>query len=110
MTCDRVELEHNSLFEAVLIYKDSHNVPVDLTGSVDDADFTIGDGDSNDIWVGSVSTGYMTPDYPNGSFTLLIPESVIDTFDFERARFRFRVKWITKGWQSIGDGDVIFND
>lgn len=110
MTCQTLELERNSLFEATFIYKDSNQVPVDLTGLVNDADFTIHDGNGTDLWVGSVTSTHITPTYGVGQFALLIPESVIDTLTFSRAKFRFRIKWITKGWQSLGDGDVIFDD
>jgi hypothetical protein len=110
MTCELLKLERNSLFEATLAYKDSNNVPVDLSGSASNADFTIHDGQGTNLWVGSVTTGEITADYPNGSFVLLIPEVDVDDFDFDRAKYRFRIDWITKGWQSVADGDVIFDD
>jgi len=109
-TCEPLRLERNSIFESTFLYKDSYRVPVDLTGLVNDADFTISDDQGVDLWVGSVTSGEITPLYDEGRFELLISELVIDEFDFNRAKYRFRIKWISKGWQSLGDGDVIFDD
>lgn len=110
MTCQPLKLERNSIFESSFVWKDSNSVPIDLTGLADGADFTIHDGLGVELWVGSVASLHITPFYSEGRFDLLIPELVIDDFEFNRAKYRFRIKWITKGWQSLGDGDVIFDD
>lgn len=110
MNCEPLRLERESIFEAVFVYKDSNRVPVNLTGLVDDADFTISDGMGNTLWQGSMTSTHITATLAEGKFSLLIPEAVIDGFGFDRAKYRVRIKWITKGWQSLGDGDVIFDD
>lgn len=110
MTCEPLRLERDSLFEATFVYKDSNRVPVDLTGLVNDADFTISDGLGNMLWQGSMTSTHITATLAQGRFDLLIPETIIDGFDFDRAKYRIRIKWISKGWQSLGDGDVIFDD
>lgn len=110
MSCDPLRLERDSIFEAVFVYKDSNRVPVNLTGLIDDADFTISDGLGNTLWQGSMTSTHITATLAEGKFELLIPEIVIDDLEFDRAKYRVRIKWITKGWQSLGDGDVIFDD
>lgn len=109
MAEDLLRLKRDSLFEAAFIYKDSYGAPVDLTGLVDDADFTVLYG-SESLLVKSLTLGGVTADLDQGRFDLLILEDDIDTLTFQSADFRFRIHWIDKGWQTLGDGRVIFDD
>lgn len=104
-----LQINRKSLFEATFIYKDSNNVPVDLTGLVNDAEFRIYDGDT-DIYTASVVSGQITPTLAQGRFDLLIPEAAVNLFTFRRAEFQFRLSWTSKGWQEIGEGDVILDE
>lgn len=109
MTCQpSLTLQRQSLFEATFIYKSSDNVAIDLSGQVDDADFTIYG--YTDLWVGSVTLADITASYGVGQFTLLIPEADIDLLTFKQARYRFRIHWIVKGWQTLANGVVIFDE
>ena len=109
MTCESLTIPRESLFEATFIYKDPMGVPINLTGLVDNAEFTLISGDVI-LWTGTVLSGDVTPVLSEGRFDLLIPEADLDLLDFSRASFRFRLHWITKGWQSLATGTVIFDD
>lgn len=109
MSCATLTLNRRSLFEATFIYKDPSGVPIDLTGLVDDAEFILYDGDFT-ILVSSMAENDITATLAEGRFDLLIPQPDVDLLDFRKARFQFRIRWITKGWQELGDGEVILDD
>lgn len=109
-TCEpSLLLKRQSLFEATFVYKDPNNVVIDLSGQVDDADFTIHAGNTT-LWTGSVISADIIASYGLGSFALLIPEADLDLLDFRQAKYRFRIHWIVKGWQVLASGVVIFDD
>lgn len=106
---EALELEAGSLFEASFLYRDTSNIPINLTGLVDNADFVIKQGTSV-LWTGTMSPAAgVTATLATGRFDLLIPEAVVSAFTFRQVKYRFRIRWILKGWQSLADGQMILD-
>lgn len=102
-----MELERNSLYDFVVVYAVAGS-PLNLTGLIDDADITLSDGPEV-IWTSDMA-GSISATLVEGRFDILIPESAVDDFTFSQAKYRFRIKWVDKGWQSLVDGKVVFSD
>lgn len=105
--CDQtLDIEPNSLYEVSFLYRDDSDIPINLTGLVDNADFTIHQG-ATTIWTGSMNPASgVTPILAQGRFDVLIPDTITALFAFSRVKYRFRIRWISKGWQSLADGVV----
>lgn len=104
-----LELKRDSLFEAVFYYRGPRGETIDLTGLVDDAEFTILMGEVP-VLTKSVLTSGITALLELGRFDLLILEADIDQLDFQSADYRFRIHWLSKGWHTLGNGRIIFDD
>jgi hypothetical protein len=104
MSCKDLYLHRESFFQHVFTYSKGSN----LAGLVDSAEMQIYDGDMI-RWIG-VIPDEITADYPNGKFTVIIPESDVDIMDFDQARYRFRIRWIGKGWEVLEEGKLILTD